>query len=196
MSWVALGVGVVSVGVGIAKDAKANKLVKERTPYSTPSEMYDILNATSSMASNGYDAFTLNYLQEQINRAGGQSLNAATRLNADPNEIADILDREIMGYMKIGADNSAQQYARFDKFMEAKKMIAGSKDAEWSSRDSLLKDRIAAAAQQKQDAFQNAYTSFNAAGSLYAMDKQKSLYDTPDADFWTAAGKGAASQAK
>lgn len=162
---------------GITGNAKSKKLMAQRKPYEAPEEYSDIYNLTSNLAQQGYDAFTLNYLNEQVDRSIGTSLNAATTMGADPNSIADILDRDIQARMKIGADNATKQFENFNKFMSAMQMMAGAEEAEWASRDNLIKDQLQQAANQKEQGFQNAMTGLNTIGSGLAMQQQSNLYD-------------------
>jgi hypothetical protein len=49
---------VFGIAQSIIGTSKANKLSKQLTAFSTPEEAYKILNATKSMAQQGFDAFT------------------------------------------------------------------------------------------------------------------------------------------
>lgn len=168
----ALGAGQMITGAGRAK-----RLMQQRTAYKTPEEYFKILQATQSMASSGFDAFTLNYLTNQTDRAFSQQLGVAERLGANPNDLSALFDQKLQGVMKIGAQNHALNMANIEKFFTAMDVIGQNKAAEWKSQQDIIKDQLQSAAEDKKAGLQNMFGSFNAAISSWASDKTMDLYN-------------------
>ena len=192
MPWIALGLAALQVGSGIVKNAKANKatkeLLKERKPYETPDEVYKILNATQANAQSGYDAETLDYLNNQTDRAFSSAIGASELLGGDPNDLSAIFDKKMQQVMKIGAENHALNMANFNKYLGALEMVGKSSDAEYVSEQNLIKDQLQAEAAKKAQADENIQNGLNlgleAGSSLLSND----LYgdnDSTNFDDWT-----------
>lgn len=184
---VGIGIAAAQTALGLVQsisgDAKMKKLLAQRKAYVTPDEIYDILNATASRASSGYDPTTLNYLTTQTDRAFSDSINAATLLGGDPNDLSAIFDQKMQATMKIGADNQLLNMKNFERFLMAESVLADNKAAEAKSREDILKDKIQAAAANKQAGLQNIGSGLNAGlavassygtANLY-KDQQKSI---------------------
>jgi len=165
MPWVALALAAVQVGTGIAKNAKANKatkeLLKERKPYETPDEVFKILNATQANAQSGYDAETLDYLNNQTDRAFSSAIGASELLGGDPNDLSAIFDQKMQQVMKIGAENHALNMTNFNKSLGALEMVGKSSDAEYVSEQNLIKDKLQAEAAKKAQADENIQNGLN-----------------------------------
>lgn len=160
----------------ISGKSKMNKLMGQRKAYSTPQEYYDMLQATQSMAQQGYDAFTLNYLTGQAERGMGAALGDATRLGANPNDLGALYDRFEQGIMKIGAENHALNMENFSKYLSAKDIIGQNKAAEWKSQQDIIKDKMQAAGAEMQAGVQNIGSAANAGISLSASKGVSDLY--------------------
>ncbi len=173
LSAVQTGLGIVQ---SISGKAKMNKLLSQRKAYETPEEYYDILQATESVAQQGYDAFTLNYLTGQLDRGLSSSLGAATRLGADPNDLSAIYDRFEQGIMKVGAENHALNMENFSKYLSAKDVIGQNKAAEWASQQDIIKDKMQAAGSDMQAGLQNVGSGVNAMIGTSAAAKMGNLY--------------------
>ncbi len=184
---IGLAAGQTALGLvqSITADAKMKKLLAQRKAYVTPQEIYDILNATASRASSGYDPQTLQYLTGQTDNALGASINAATQLGGDPNDLSKIFDQKIQATMKIGAENQLLNMQNFQRYLQAESVVADNKAAEQKSQQDMLNDRIQAAAINKQAGLQNIGSGLNAGLSVASAYGTAGLYGdktaaTPD----------------
>ncbi len=157
---------LAQVGFGIYQsahgEAKNKKLLAQRKAYTTPNEIADILNATASRASSGYDPGTLDYLTNQVDRGFSSSLNAATSLGADPNQLSNIFDQKIQASMKIGAENQLLNMQNFQRYLQAESVVADNSAAEQKSQQDILKDLLQSASADKAAGFQNIGSGLNA----------------------------------
>lgn len=165
----------------ISGDAKMKKLLAQRKAYVTPDEIYDILNATASRVGSGYDPQTLNYLTNQNDRAFSSSLDAATLLGADPNQLSNLFDQQIQASMKIGADNQLLNLQNFQRYLQAESVVADNKAAEQKSQQDILKDKIQAAAVNKQAGLQNIGSGLNAGLAIASDYGTANLYSSASA---------------
>lgn len=170
---------VLGAGQAVGGSIRAKKLGKQLTAFHTPDEAYKLLNATESLASQGYDAFTLNYLTNNVNKSTAANLGAAMRLGADPNDLSAILGQNIDSIMKIGAENHDKNMANFSRYLSALDMIGQNKEAEWASRQNMIKDKIAQATGDKAQGMQNVQNGLNLAASAYSADQTNDLYKPP-----------------
>jgi len=168
--------GAMGIIQTISGDSKLKQLLAQRTSYKTPEEYFKILQATQNAAQQGYDAFTLNYLTNQNDRAFDEAAGAATRLGANPNDLAAIFDRKIQASMKIGAENHALNIKNFERFLSAEDVIGQNAAAEWKSEQEIIKDKMQAAGAEKAAGVQNIGSAANAAISIGASAKTSSLY--------------------
>lgn len=188
MPWIAAALAAVQVVGGVVKNAKANKatkeLLKERKPYETPDEVFKILNATQANAQSGYDAETLDYLNNQTDRAFSSAIGASELLGGDPNDLSAIFDQKMQNVMKIGAENHALNMANFNKYLGALEMVGKSSDAEYVSGQNILKDKLQAEAAKKEQADENIQNGLNlgmqAGSSLLSND----LYSDNDSTYF------------
>jgi hypothetical protein len=187
----ALSAGQTALGIvqSISGAAKAKRLLQQRTAYKTPEEYYDILNATQNRAQGGFDAFTLNYLTNQTDRAFDSGLNTATRLGADPNQLSALFDQKIQATMKIGAENARLNMDNFSRYLGALDVIGQNKTAEWSSEQDILKDKLQAANADKQAGLQNIVGGANALTANISAGKTANLY-SDRTDMLRKAGRG------
>ncbi len=163
----------------IAGNKKLDRAMDEREAnlYKTPDEINDVADLSKYLAQGGYDAITLNYLTNNIKRGSANALSSVERMGGDVNDVSGILDKEIEGYMRVGADNAQQQFKNFGNYVDSIKDVAKHKDAEWQDQTNFLKDQMQAAAQQKQAGMQSIMGGINTAGSAIAMDKQAGMFD-------------------
>lgn len=159
------GAGLIQTAIGAIGQGKANKklkkLFKQRTSYETPQDIFDVLNSTQNRAQSGYDSQTLDYLTNSADRGFATQTGTALRLGADPNTISGLDDKYLQDIMRIGSDNATLQLQNFDKFLNAKTLVAENKTAEWQSREDLLKDQIQAVAGQAAAGAQNVNSGIN-----------------------------------
>lgn len=154
------------------KDMK--KYMAQLQPYSTPEEIYDIVNASTARAAGGLSPETLAYLTGEADRGFGASLGAATRLGADPNDLAELYDQRLLANLKIGRENEYQNLLNFDKYIGAKNLLADNKAAEQKSRQEQIYNRIQAAQFNKESGLQNIGSGVNAfLGTLSANETSK-----------------------
>lgn len=160
----------------ISGDAKMKRALAERKAYVTPDEYFKIFQATQSNAQQGFDPTTLNYLTNQTDRAFDQATGAATRLGANPNDLSALFDQKLQTMMKIGAENHQLNMENFSKYLGALDVLGQNKAAEWKSQQDIVKDKIQAAAAEKQAGLQNVGSAANAAISLSASSQTMDLY--------------------
>lgn len=175
----ALGAGQMILGgiQAISGSSKAKRLRAQRQAFKTPDEVTKILQATEQRASGGYDPATLEYLTSQTDRAFSGSVGALNRIGGDANDVAAAFDQKLQGIMKIGADNHAMNLENFGKYINALGMVASNKEAEYASRESMLKDDIQAAAANKQAGMQNLFGGASAVLGALSAGKQMGLYN-------------------
>lgn len=163
----------------ISGSQKLNHAMDEREAnlYKTPEEINDAADLSKYLAQGGYDAITLNYLTNNIKKGSANALSSVERMGGDVNDVSGILDKEIEGYMRVGADNAQQQFKNFGNYVDSLKEVAKHKDAEWQDQTNFLKDQMQAAASQKQAGMQSIMGGVNTASSAIAMDKQAGVFD-------------------
>lgn len=186
------GAGLIQTAIGAIGQGKANKqlkkLFKQRKAYETPSEVMDILNSTQYRAQSGFDSSTLDYLTNQNERGLASQTGAALRLGADPNTISGLDDKYLQNLMRIGSEDATLQLQNFDKFLNAKSLVAENKTAEWQSREDILKDQMQAVAGKAAAGAQNVNSGLNLATqgiSNYGTSqlyKQRTAALTPNRD--------------
>jgi hypothetical protein len=159
------GAGLLQTVIGAIGQGKANKqlkkLFKQRETFQTPSEVFDILNSTQFQAQSGFDASTLDYLTNQNDRGFATQTGTALRLGADPNAISGLDDKYLQNLMRIGSEDASLQLQNFDKFLNAKQLVATNKEAEWASKQDLLKDQMAMYGQKAAAGSQNVNSGLN-----------------------------------
>lgn len=165
------GLGIIQ---SISGDAKAKRLMAQRTAYKTPDEIWKILNASLSMA--GGDTITRDFQTNQIDRGFSQALGTATRLGADPNDLSALFDQKMQGILKVGQQFHASNMEAFGKVLSAYNLVADNKAAEWSSGQDIIKDKLQAASAEKAAGIQNIGSAANAAIGISAAAKTSNLY--------------------
>jgi hypothetical protein len=162
---ITVGGGLIQSLIGGIGQGKANKklkkLFKQREAYSTPQEVFDILNSTQYQAQSGFDASTLEYLTNQNDRGFATQTGTALRLGADPNMISGLDDKYLQNLMRIGSEDASLQLQNFDKFLNAKQLVADNKTAEWQSREDILKDQIQSVSGKAAAGAQNVSSGLN-----------------------------------
>ena len=143
---IAGGAAKANKGANAERNARAEAaaLLRKRKTYQTPDELYKILQATEYDAQSGFDASTLNYLTTQTDRTFDASLDAARLLGGDPNDFSELFNNKVDAIMGIAEKGHTLKMEKFSKYLTAQQMIAASKDAEWLSKDNLIKDRLQA----------------------------------------------------
>lgn len=155
---------------------KLERLFKQRKAFQTPSEVFDILNAAQFQAQGGYNSKTLDYLTSQADLGLATSIGTALRLGADPNVISGLDDQYLQDIMKIGSNDAMLQLQNFDKFMNAKQLVAANKEAEWASKDNLIKDQMQAISGQVEADTKNINSGINLANQAAANFASSQLY--------------------
>lgn len=175
------GMGVLQSIIGIGQQGKArkeiNRLMSQRQAFQTPEEVYQTLQATQANAQTGLGSEVLSYLTGQNERGLSQGIGAATLLGGDANDLGALLDRYNTQSMGIGAQDQAAQMANFSKYLGALGVVAQNREAEWQSRDNLLKDRIQAAAARGQQGTLNLQSGLNATLGAITAGQQMGLYN-------------------
>ncbi len=182
-AWAAVAGAVISVGAGVIKGAQAKKAQKNamarRTPYKTPQELIEATNAAKAMATTGFSPETLNYYTNQNDRAFNSSLQATQQLGGDANQAAALFDQKFQNIYKIGQENTLLNLNNWSKFLDSQKYLAGSMDAEWASREGMIKDQQAAAQQNRLEATAQISNGINTGIAAYSNYKVGQLYTTP-----------------
>lgn len=165
------GFGVIQTIMG---DAKAKRLLAQRTGYKTPQEVWKILNATLSMAQG--DTITRDFQTNQVDRAFSQALGTSTRMGGNPNDLALLFDQKMNSLLKVGQQFHASNMEAFGKVLSAYDIVAQNKAAEWSSQQDIIKDKLQAASADKAAGIQNIGSGFNSLIGLTSASKTMDLY--------------------
>lgn len=180
MTPVGLAVGGLQTILGtvqtIVGSERAKRLQQMLRPYETPDEVFQILNATKNLASQGYDPATLAYLTNQTDNAFASSAGLAKRLGADANTLSNLFNDKIQATMRIGAENHALNMENFSKYLSALSTVSENKAAEQKSKNDIIKDKIQAAVADKQAGLQNISGGFNTALSTISASKSNKLF--------------------
>lgn len=180
---VGVGLAAVSIGLGVAKDVKANKANKaaqaQIKPYKIPQAVLDVLQATEANAGSGFDKTTLNYLTSQTDNAFGGSLATAERLGADPNILSSIFAQKVDAISGIAAQDHQLQMANFSAYINALNATGANDAVEQKSQQDLLKDQLQKIAQDKAVASQQISQGINAGISGLSTAAMMKLYGQP-----------------
>lgn len=178
MSWIALGVGVVTTGVGIYQKSRANKKAKSalanRKAYQTPDEIFQILNATTNKAQG--DTQTRDFQTQQTDNAFANQLGVAELLGANPNDLSGMFQQKMQGILQVGQQFHQSNMEAFGKYTGALEMVASNSAAEWKSRQDFVKDDLQAAAADGAAANQTINSGINMALSGYSASQSNKLY--------------------
>lgn len=176
MPWIAIIPAALGVYQTIAGSSKAKKLQSQIKPYQEAPETESAVQLAQNLAQGGFSPEAMQYLTQQTERASSNALNAVNRAGGTPNDINNILDIELQNFMKIGAQDSMQQFQNFDRLLNAWSGKVQARDAAWADERALLKDQMAQAAQQKAQGIQNIGSGIQSGLNLYANQKQMDLY--------------------
>lgn len=158
----------------ISGNAKVKRLLGQRRAYSTPDEIFKILNYTLSQ--QGGDTATRDYMTGQIDRSFSQSVNAATQLGADPNDLSKLFESKVNSLMQVGQQFHASNMEAFSKALAAYDLVASNRAAEWKSEQDIIKDKLQSAGLDKAAGIQNIGSAANAFISLDAARRTSNLY--------------------
>lgn len=171
--------GVAQTIGGFISAKKANKnlanLFKKRKAFQTPSEIFDIVNAQEANQA-GFSPETLEYLTTGANSGLSSALGAATKLGADPNAISSLLNNYSRDLFRIGGENELVKMKKFDGLMNAWQLLAGNKEAEWLSKENMLKDQMAAVGDQVKAAEKNISSGINLVTNATAAAGSGNMY--------------------
>lgn len=157
LPFVGAGIGALQAGIGIVQDIKSRKkingLLSQRKAFQTSQQVYDIVNATLNQAQG--DTITRDYETNAINQNLSNTLGTATRLGADPNMLSSLFQNSVNGIMRAGQEFHQSNTAAFSNVINAFKLLADNKDAEYASQQDIIKDKLAAAGANLQTGTQN-----------------------------------------
>lgn len=171
------GVQAIAGGIqAISGNRRLKRLMNQREVYRTQDEVFDAFNLATNQAQTGYDAGTMKYLTSQNDRALSGSLGALTRLGGDPNDVASIFDASMQNIMRIGAEDQALRMQKLNKVFEGLQGIAQGKDAEYTSRETLLKDKMAMEAQKVEAGMKNLQSGLQLGLNALANKEAEELY--------------------
>lgn len=178
MSWAAIIVGGVTLGVGVYQKSRANKKAKtalsKREAYQTPDEIFQILNAVESNAQG--DTQTRDFQTQQIDKTFSNQLGIAELLGADPNDLSSLFNQKMQGILAVGQATHQSKMQEFGKYIGALEMVASNKAGEWKSRQDFVKDDLQAAAAEGAAANQTINSGINMALSGYSASQSNKLY--------------------
>ncbi len=178
---VTAGLGLVQGIGGLIGQSKAKKemakLQSQRKSFVTPDEVYQILNATQSNASQGLGAETLQYLTGTADNAFSSAIGASALNGGNPNDMGALFEQRVQQSMAVGAQNTAAQMANFSKYLGALNTVADNDAAEQISRDNLLKDQIQAVSAKGGEATKSLQSGTNAILGSLAAGQQMKLYN-------------------
>lgn len=160
----------------ISGSRNAKKLMAQRTPYKTPEEIFKQMQLAQSMAGQGYDAFTLNYLTGNIDRAFSETTGTAKRLGADANSLSGLLAQRMQSIMQVGAGNAQAHQGNLKNFSAMLGVVAANKTAEGKSEQDIIKDKLQQAGLDKQQGMANITSAANALISIMSADATGNLY--------------------
>lgn len=175
----------IAQGIYGAINANATKkristLLNQRTAYSTPDEVFQILNATQSNAQG--DTQTRDFQTNQLDTGFSGVLNTAQLLGGDPNTLSSLFDQKMQGIMQIGQQFHTSNMEAFGKYLGALNTVAENKAAEWQSQQDILKDKLQAEGVNLQNSYANIGSGVNAfIGGLSATEQMK-LYKQQQAN--------------
>lgn len=168
--------GIVQTGVGLIEGGAARKrqrgLLAQRQTFQTPDEIGKILNLTLNQA--GGDTISRNYSQNGLDNAFSSYFGTAERLGANANDLSSGFQQYMQGQFKIGDQFHQSNTEQFSKVLSAYGLVAQNKEAEYVSKQDLLKDRLSAEGLNLQSAagnIQGGLNTTNAAISSYAIQQ-------------------------
>lgn len=170
--------GVIQAGYGIYKDIRDKKvqksLLSQEIPFQTSQQVFDILNATLNNAQG--DTATRNYETGQVNQALSNSLGVATKLGANPNDLSGLFQQSLNGIMQVGEQYHQSNTQAFSNILNAYKLVSDNKDAEYASKQNMIKDKLAAAGVNLQSDTQNISGGFNAVLAATSAKQTANLF--------------------
>ena len=179
MTWVAVGVGAVSLvssGVKAIGAGKAEKRAKAegdalRRPFAkVEDEYFQNKNIAEQQAVSGLNATEKGNLQDQRGEAFGSSIDALSRTGGSPNDFSKVISL-FNDSLKNEAGLDSQKHAEnIDYFMKANADLAGQKTTQWAlneyqpfeSQLKSIQDRRAAAITNKNNAINEGVSSLAA----------------------------------
>lgn len=178
MSYAAIVVGLGTVAYGAYSKSRANKKAKEalakRKAYTTPDEVYQILDALENKSQG--DVITRDFQTQQLDNSFSQQLGVAELLGADPNDLSGMFQQKINGILQVGQQFHASNMEAFGKYLGGLDMVVQNKAAEQGSQQDIVKDEIQAAAADKQAANQSINSGINTILSGYSAYQSNQLY--------------------
>lgn len=173
------GIGVVQAGIGIAQSISGNKrlkrLLQQREDYKAPDEIMQQFQMAQQQAQTGYSSETLAYLTKNTNNSLTSSLDAATKLGGNPNDIASIFSRNVDAIMKTASDSELAKVQKFDKLYTAIAGVVQAKDAEFADRRAKHDDLVAREKDKIDAAKQNIQSGVNAITGAVANSQTSKL---------------------
>lgn len=140
MSWVAVGVGAISLGTSVYKGIKAHSAEKaakreaealKRPAYQIPQEYYENKKIAGELAQQGLTSAEKQYAGEQRERGLSSSLSALKQTGGGPNDFAglnSIFDDSLKNQSALDAQQHMQNINFFTKTNEE---LAGQKGIKW-----------------------------------------------------------------
>ena len=181
MSWAAaIGgtVALIGLGVGAIQKGNANKKIKkamsQRKPYTTPDEVFRILNATENKSQG--DTITRDFQTNQIDSSFSNALGVDQLLGAGPNQLSSLFGQKVQGMLQVGEQFHQSNTEYFGNYMKALAVLGDNKAAEQQSVDNIWKDYMQSLSAQKDAANKTINSSINGLISSGSAMASSQLY--------------------
>ena len=166
MSWVAAiggSVALTGLAVGAIQKGNANKKIKkamsQRKAYTTPDEVFRIVNAAENKSQG--DTITRDYQTNQLDTSFANALGVDQLLGAGPNQVASLFGQKVQGMLQVGEEYHRSNTEYFGNYMKALAVLGENKAAEQQSVDNIWKDYMQSLVARKEDANKTMNSSIN-----------------------------------
>lgn len=171
-------VGVTGIVVGAVQTGKANKRIKgamnARKAYSTPDEVYKLLNAAENKSQG--DTITRDYQTNQLDMSFADALGTAETLGAGPNQLSALFGQKVNGMLQVGENMHRSNMEGWGNYMKALAVVGENKAAEQASQDNIWKDYMQALSKQKEAGQSTTNAGINSLISGVGIYGQNQLY--------------------
>lgn len=166
MSWAAAiggSVALTGLAVGAIQKGNANKKIKkamsQRKAYTTPDEVFRIVNAAENKSQG--DTITRDYQTNQLDSSFANALGVDQILGAGPNQLSSLFGQKVQGMLQIGEEFHRSNTEYFGNYMKALAVLGDNKAAEQASVDNIWKDYMQSLVAKKEDANKTINSSIN-----------------------------------
>lgn len=167
--------GIASLFGAKSEEEKAREeLSRLKDPfYKIQDEFIQNRNIAGNMASSGLPDATKNYYTTEAQRGLGSGLNAVMTAGGSPNDVNRLLDVYNNSINKVAVEDAQARVQNIQNFMNVNRELAGQKVTQWSLNEYApyqrklkeITERIGAAKQNQNNAFNSIIGSVSAAGT-------------------------------